>query len=223
MRRRLHGIDPWRFAAADDPEWHPDDTCLWCLEQGWATLDSASFENGNQLGSNVEQDQVVTGTGQWSAAATPFSAASNGSNLSVCCVTIRCMEVTARAVEAIPRGNLHVSRDEFVALWRLVEHLGETVCRGRVECILVFRASRSDAWVCYRRGADGPLGRRSGFRYGRCRLLWLLRAVPRVCRSSAFASASGSVAGRYAGRGVVSRGLEVFRVGFRRLVAGLGD
>ena len=48
--------------------------------------------------------------------------------------------------------------------------------------------------VCYRRGADGPLGRRSGFRYGRCRLLWLLRAVPRVCRSSAFASASGSVA-----------------------------
>jgi hypothetical protein len=48
--------------------------------------------------------------------------------------------------------------------------------------------------VCYRRGADGPLGRRSGFRYGRCRLSWLLRAVPRVCRSSAFASASGSVA-----------------------------
>ncbi len=92
MRRRLHGIDPWRFAAADDPEWHPDDTCLWCLEQGWATLDSASFENGDQSGSNVEQDQVVTGTGQWSAAATPFSAASNGSNLSVCCVTIRCME-----------------------------------------------------------------------------------------------------------------------------------
>ena len=36
------------------------------------------------------------------------------------------MEVTARAVEAIPPGNLNVSRDEFVALWRLVEHLGET-------------------------------------------------------------------------------------------------
>ena len=35
------------------------------------------------------------------------------------------MEVPARAVEAIPRGNLHVSQDEFVALWRLVEHLGE--------------------------------------------------------------------------------------------------
>ena len=35
------------------------------------------------------------------------------------------MEVVARAVEAIPRGNLHVSRDEFVAIWRLVEHLGE--------------------------------------------------------------------------------------------------
>ncbi len=38
---------------------------------------------------------------------------------------MKCMEVTARAVEGIPRGNLHVSRDEFVALWRLVEHLGE--------------------------------------------------------------------------------------------------
>ena len=36
------------------------------------------------------------------------------------------MEVTALcAIESIPRGNLHVSRDEFVALWRLVEHLGE--------------------------------------------------------------------------------------------------
>src|SRR5918992_3576925 len=34
------------------------------------------------------------------------------------------MEVTARAVEDIPRRNLHVSRDDFVALWRLVEHLG---------------------------------------------------------------------------------------------------
>jgi hypothetical protein len=163
MRRRLHGIDPWRFAAADDPEWHPDDTCLWCLEQGWATLDSASFENGDQSGSNVEQDQVVTGTGQWSAAATPFSAASNGSNLSVCCVTIRCMEVTARAVEAIPRGNLHVSRDEFVALWRLIEHLGETVCRGRVECILVFRASRSDAWGVLSAWRGRPAGTPFGF------------------------------------------------------------
>ena len=45
--------------------------------------------------------------------------------MSVCRVTIECMEVTARAVEAIPRGNLHVARDDFVALWRLVEHLGE--------------------------------------------------------------------------------------------------
>jgi hypothetical protein len=44
MRRRLHGIDPWRFAAADDPEWHPHDTCLWCLERGWARLDSTHFE-----------------------------------------------------------------------------------------------------------------------------------------------------------------------------------
>jgi hypothetical protein len=35
------------------------------------------------------------------------------------------MEVTARAVEDIPRANLHVSRDDFVALWRLVEQVGE--------------------------------------------------------------------------------------------------
>jgi hypothetical protein len=42
-----------------------------------------------------------------------------------CWVTIECMEVAARAVEAIPRGNLHVGRDDFVSLWRLVEHLGE--------------------------------------------------------------------------------------------------
>jgi hypothetical protein len=26
MRRRLHGIDPWRFAAADDPDYHPRET-----------------------------------------------------------------------------------------------------------------------------------------------------------------------------------------------------
>jgi hypothetical protein len=35
------------------------------------------------------------------------------------------MEVTARAVDAIPRENLHVARDDFVALWRLVEQVGE--------------------------------------------------------------------------------------------------
>lgn len=35
------------------------------------------------------------------------------------------MEVTARAVEDIPHRNLHVSRNDFVALWRLVEHVGE--------------------------------------------------------------------------------------------------
>jgi hypothetical protein len=41
-------------------------------------------------------------------------------------VTMNCMEVTARAVEGIPRGNLRVSRDKFVALWRLVEHITES-------------------------------------------------------------------------------------------------
>jgi hypothetical protein len=35
------------------------------------------------------------------------------------------MELTTRAIEDIPRGNLHVPRDDFVALWRLVEHIGE--------------------------------------------------------------------------------------------------
>jgi hypothetical protein len=53
------------------------------------------------------------------------NSASIGGRLSAYRVTIECMEMTARAVEGIPRGNLHVSRDEFVARWRLVEHLGE--------------------------------------------------------------------------------------------------
>jgi hypothetical protein len=33
------------------------------------------------------------------------------------------MEVTARHVENIPRGNLRVSRSEFIPLWRAAEHL----------------------------------------------------------------------------------------------------
>ena len=28
-------------------------------------------------------------------------------------------------IDGIPRGNVRVPRDEFVAVWRLVEHLGE--------------------------------------------------------------------------------------------------
>ena len=36
------------------------------------------------------------------------------------------MEVTAQHVDAIPRGNLRISRSDFVALWRVVEHLGTT-------------------------------------------------------------------------------------------------
>jgi hypothetical protein len=36
------------------------------------------------------------------------------------------MEVTARLVEDIPRGNLRVPRTEFVPLWRLAEHLVES-------------------------------------------------------------------------------------------------
>ena len=39
---------------------------------------------------------------------------------------MKSMEVTARAVEGIPRGDLHVSREQFVALWRLAEHLSES-------------------------------------------------------------------------------------------------
>lgn len=34
------------------------------------------------------------------------------------------MEVTTQHVEGIPGGNLRVRRSEFVALWRVVEHLG---------------------------------------------------------------------------------------------------
>lgn len=33
------------------------------------------------------------------------------------------MEVTARHIEDIPRGNLRVPRTEFAALWRVTEHL----------------------------------------------------------------------------------------------------
>jgi len=36
---------------------------------------------------------------------------------------MNCMEVTARHIEDIPRGNLRVPRSEFVALWRVTEHL----------------------------------------------------------------------------------------------------
>ena len=35
------------------------------------------------------------------------------------------MEVSAGAIEDIPRGNIRVARDAFVTLWRLAEHLGE--------------------------------------------------------------------------------------------------
>jgi hypothetical protein len=36
------------------------------------------------------------------------------------------MEVTARAVDHIPGTNLRIPRDEFVALWRLAEHITES-------------------------------------------------------------------------------------------------
>lgn len=36
---------------------------------------------------------------------------------------MRCMEVTDLLVDGVPRGNIRVPRHEFVALWRLVEHL----------------------------------------------------------------------------------------------------
>jgi hypothetical protein len=42
-------------------------------------------------------------------------------------------------------------------------------CGRRVACILMFRALQcDDCGLCYRRGADGPLGRRSGCWYGCC-------------------------------------------------------
>jgi len=39
---------------------------------------------------------------------------------------MECMEVTAVEVEHIPRSNLRVSRNDFVALWRLAEYVGDT-------------------------------------------------------------------------------------------------
>ena len=36
------------------------------------------------------------------------------------------MEVTVEAVERIPRGNVRVPLDDFVALWKLAEHFSET-------------------------------------------------------------------------------------------------
>ena len=45
LRRRLHQIDPWRFAAASDSEDHPQDACLWCIERGWAHLDRTGFNS----------------------------------------------------------------------------------------------------------------------------------------------------------------------------------
>jgi hypothetical protein len=42
-------------------------------------------------------------------------------------------------------------------------------CGRHVACILMFRALQcDDCGLCYRRGADGPLGRRSGCWYGCC-------------------------------------------------------
>ena len=43
--------------------------------------------------------------------------------LSASPMTMECMEVTARHVEDIPRGNLRVPRADFVALWRITEQL----------------------------------------------------------------------------------------------------
>jgi hypothetical protein len=39
---------------------------------------------------------------------------------------MECMEVTGRYVEGIPRGNVRVPLTEFVAIWRLTEHLLST-------------------------------------------------------------------------------------------------
>ncbi len=43
LRRNLHRIDPWRFAAAADAEQFPDDACRWCIRHDWAQLDRTGF------------------------------------------------------------------------------------------------------------------------------------------------------------------------------------
>jgi hypothetical protein len=76
--------------------------------------------------------------------------------------------------------------------------------------------------VCYRTGADGPLGRRSGCWYGRrlssCQRL---RTVCAACRSSGIHLLAGRWHARYPGRGVVSTGRRLSRVGL--LLVGRGS
>ena len=81
------------------------------------------------------------------------------------------------------------------------------VCRGRVECILVFRASRSDAWGALSAWRGRPAGTPFGFFgmgaagcyscYGRCLVSVARRLSHRL---------AGRWYARYPGRGVVSRG-----------------
>ena len=78
------------------------------------------------------------------------------------------MEVTARAVEGIPRGNLPASRDDFVALWRLVEHLGEAnpadwyVAGVAATCRWLARAAVPSVFGGWEL-APAPVTRRSNF------------------------------------------------------------
>ncbi|WP_344808361.1 hypothetical protein [Microlunatus ginsengisoli] len=43
LRRKLHSVDPWRFAAARDLERHPGFACRWCVEHHWAALERTAF------------------------------------------------------------------------------------------------------------------------------------------------------------------------------------
>jgi hypothetical protein len=43
LRRKLHRIDPWRFAATWNVERHPEYSCRWCIDHDWATLDRTAF------------------------------------------------------------------------------------------------------------------------------------------------------------------------------------
>ena len=88
----------------------------------------------------------------------------------------------------------------------------------------MLRTPRSDDYVCYRPGADGPLGRRSGFWYGRCLSSLRLSAVRR-CLSLVGPRICWRVGGTrdVPVEALFPEGRERFELAFLRLVAGLGD
>ena len=78
------------------------------------------------------------------------------------------MELTARHVDDIPRGNLRVPRSDFVALWRIAEHLGTTssadwyVTGVAMTCRWLARAAMPSVQGCGWELAWAPVTQRAG-------------------------------------------------------------